>query len=266
MRIISSLILALTMWVPTQANEICTLVAHAGSGAVIFERGDCTVSTTPASTFKVPLAVMGFDAGFLASSAEPVLSFHPGDPDWVADWKKDTNPTQWMTNSTLWYSQRITQALGADAFAAYLAKFQYGNADASGDAGQNNGLKRSWISSSLKITPREQARFVRELLHARLPVSAAAQSQALALVQWGGEVNGWAVYGKTGSAYPRRADQSFDYARGWGWYVGWAQKGQEAYVVVRLNQETQRRSGSTGVLARDALLKDMGSIRPFDAP
>jgi beta-lactamase class D len=171
-----------------------------------------------------------------------------------------------MTNSTLWYSQRIAKALGADRFAQYVAAFKYGNEDVSGDPGQDNGLKRSWVSSSLKIAPRDQARFMRDLLYRRLPVSEAAQSQALALIQSGGTVNGWTVWGKTGSAYPRKADQSFDYARGWGWYVGWAQKGQEAYLVVRLNQETQRRSGSIGILARDALLAEMRTIPEFNQP
>lgn len=266
MRIISSLLLALALSSPAVANEVCTLVAEAGTGTVVFERGDCTIPVTPASTFKVPLAVMGFDAGFLTSPVEPVLSIQPGDPDWVAEWKGDTNPTQWMTNSTLWYSQRITQALGADRFAQYLAAFHYGNQDVSGDPGQGNGLKRSWVSSSLKIAPRDQARFTRDLLYRRLPVSEEAQKHALALIQSGGTVNGWTVWGKTGSAYPRKADQSFDYARGWGWYVGWAQKGQEAYVVVRLNQETQRHSGSIGILARDALLVELKELPEFNRP
>lgn len=266
MRIILSLIVALALWAPAQAKEVCTLVSDVQTGAIVFERGDCTTPVTPASTFKVPLAVMGFDAGFIKSPKEPVLEFFKGDPDWGANWQENTNPTQWMINSTLWYSQRIARFLGPEVLTRYARTFGYGNADFSGDEGENNGLDRAWVSSSLLISPRDQARFLLDLLKNQLPVSAQAQANARALVQPGGTVNGWAVYGKTGSAYPRRADQSFDYARGWGWYVGWAQKGQETYVVVRLNQETQRRSGSIGVIARDALLADLRLISPFDAP
>lgn len=266
MRIILSLIVALALWAPAQAKEVCTLVSDVQTGAIVFERGDCTTPVTPASTFKVPLAVMGFDAGFIKSPKEPVLEFFKGDPDWGANWQENTNPTQWMINSTLWYSQRIARFLGPEVLTRYARSFGYGNADFSGDEGENNGLDRAWVSSSLLISPRDQARFLLDLLKNQLPVSAQAQANARALVQPGGTVNGWAVYGKTGSAYPRRADQSFDYARGWGWYVGWAQKGQETYVVLRLNQETQRRSGSIGVIARDALLADLRLISPFDAP
>lgn len=266
MRIIALLAFAMTLCAPAQGSEICTLVTKARTGETVFERGDCDTPVTPASTFKMALAVMGFEAGFLKSADAPVLSFQAGDPDWVAAWKQDTNPKQWMIESNLWYSQRIAHALGAKAFSGYLARFDYGNADASGDAGQNNGLKRSWVSSSLKIAPREQARFMRDLLSARLPVSREAQAQALGLIQKGGEVNDWTVWGKTGSAYPRKADQSFDYARGWGWYVGWAQRGDDAYVIVRLNQENQRRSGSIGILARDALLEEMKTMPVFNVP
>ncbi|MBP7002051.1 hypothetical protein [Amaricoccus sp.] len=42
---------------PAQANTICTLVADAPTGTALLEEGDCGSRVTPASTFKVPLAV-----------------------------------------------------------------------------------------------------------------------------------------------------------------------------------------------------------------
>ena len=62
--------------------------------------------------------------------------------------------------------------------------------------------------------------------------------------------------GKTGTAYPRHADRSFNYARGWGWFVGWAERKGERLVFVRLTQARQRREGSPGNLTRAALLAD----------
>lgn len=79
---------------------------------------------------------------------------------------------------------------------------------------------------------------------------------ALALVESAGSVSGWTISGKTGSAYPRRADRSFDYAKGWGWYAGWAEKDGRKLVFVRLAQDEQRRQTSGGLRARDALVAE----------
>ena len=71
---------------------------------------------------------------------------------------------------------------------------------------------------------------------------------------------GWIIRGKTGSAYPRKADRSFDRARGWGWYVGWARRDGRTLVFARLDQDETRQSVSGGLRARDALLKEWEAI------
>ena len=76
----------------------------------------------------------------------PVLDYREGDPDWGGEeWKQPTDPTRWLKYSVVWYSQRITHALGAERLTAYANAFSYGNADFSGDPGKNNGLERAWI-------------------------------------------------------------------------------------------------------------------------
>ena len=42
-----------------EARTICTVLADAGSGAVVMEQGDCRTRVTPASTFKIALALAG---------------------------------------------------------------------------------------------------------------------------------------------------------------------------------------------------------------
>ena len=66
----------------TQAKTLCTVVSDAVGGKVLLEQGDCRTRVTPASTFKMALAVMGFDAGFLNDAHSPVLPFKEGYPDW----------------------------------------------------------------------------------------------------------------------------------------------------------------------------------------
>ena len=255
-----AIFIALLSAAPAQARILCTLVAEPQSRQVLLSEGDCETRVTPASTFKLALAVMGFDAGFITSAHEPKLPFKQGYSDWIVDWRQDTDPTMWMHFSNVWYSQRITENLGAEKLAAYGRNFGYGNADFSGDPGFNNGLERSWISSSLKISPMEQAGFVAALIEGQLPVSEAAMSGAIGLVESAGSAAGWTLWGKTGSAYPRRADRSFDYARGWGWYVGWAEKDGQRLVFVRLAQDEARHEISGGLRSRDALVAEWPEI------
>lgn len=244
-----------------QAKNICTMVADAATGIVLLEQGDCRTRVTPASTFKIPLAIMGYDAGILSDANAPVLPFEPGYADWGGDeWTQPTDPTRWMKYSVVWFSQQITAALGAERLADYANLFGYGNADFAGDPGKNNALERAWISSSLKVAPLEQVAFMRHLYNRTLPVQPHAIDMTLAIVESWQTDGGWTVSGKTGSAYPRRADGSFDRAAGWGWFTGWAQHEGRTLVFARLDQDEERHSVSGGLRARDALLAEWDTL------
>jgi len=257
---LAGLLMAALGQAPVQAATICTLLADPQSRMVLMAEGDCESRVTPASTFKLALAVMAFDARIITSAREPKYPFKEGYPDWIASWRQDTDPTMWMHNSNVWYSQRLTERFGIERLADYARRFGYGNADFSGDPGRNNGLERSWISSSLKISPVEQAGFIAALIEGQLPVSAHAMAGARGLLEDPRLADGWQISGKTGSAYPRRADDSFDYASGWGWYVGWAEKAGRHVVFVRLNQDGQRHEVSGGLRARDELVAEWPDI------
>jgi beta-lactamase class D len=253
------LILALGAATGSEARTICTIVADE-TGRVVLEEGDCASRATPASTFKIALAVMGFDSGFLQDAETPKLNFKAGDPDWGGeDWRQDTTPSRWIKYSVVWYSQRITRALGAARLTDYAQAMGYGNADFSGDAGVDNGLERAWISSSLQISPREQVGFLQRLLMEELPVSARAMAQARGIVE-SSELGGWQIWGKTGSAYPRHADRSFDRTHGWGWYVGWAERAGKRVIFARLTQAEGASKTSTGIATRRGVLADWAEL------
>lgn len=249
-----------------QTEVLCMLIADAASGGVLLEEGDCRTRATPASTFKLPLAVMGYDAGILTDAANPVMKWRRGEPDWGgAKGKREIDPMQWMQLSVVWYSQRITRALGTEKLRDYARAFGYGNADFRGVPGAENGLQRAWISSSLQVSPHEQIGFVRALVRETLPVRKDAMARARALVE-DHRVDGWAIRGKTGSAFPRRADRTLDYARGWGWYVGWAERGDRTLVFARLTQARARSVVSQGLATRSGLLEAWPAITGRLAP
>jgi len=257
MKIIAvSLIVFFVSAASASARTICTLIANAGSEEILLEQGDCRSRVTPASTFKIPLSLMGFDAGFLTGTNAPVLPFKQGYPDWGgANWTQPTGPENWMKYSIVWYSQQITAALGAGKIHGHLKAFDYGNADVSGDPGKHNALERAWLSSSLKIAPAEQVVFLRALVNRTLPVSPQAIDQTLAIVEKAKVGDGWTISGKTGAAYPRQANGKFDRAKSWGWFVGWAKKGDRTLIFARLNQDEKREKGSAGIRAKNAFLK-----------
>ncbi len=254
-------LLAASFAAPAEARIICTIVADAGSNEVIMEKGDCKSRVTPASTFKVPLAVMGYDSGFLENAEEPVLPFLKGYPDWGGEaWRQPTSPKRWMELSVVWYSQRITEFLGYEKLRDYAEAFDYGNGDVTGDPGKNNALERSWIASSLKISPREQIAFLRKLVNHDLPVSSDAMDAAMKIVE-GREIgDGWHAQGKTGMAYPRQADGTFNYNTPWGWYVGWASRGEQTVVFARLVQDEKKQEPRTSLRARDSILAELPGI------
>ena len=64
---------------------LCTVVADAGSGKIVKRLGSgCEQRVTAASTFKIALSVMGYDAGYLTDEHLPALPFKQGYADWTS--------------------------------------------------------------------------------------------------------------------------------------------------------------------------------------
>lgn len=226
----------------------CMLVVEADSGNVLEKKGEgCAVRVSPASTFKVPLAVMGFESGILKNPHEPVWPYKTEYPGWRESWKRPVDPTYWQDQSVVWFSQELTRKLGKENFQKYTDQLNYGNRDLSGDPGENNGMQRSWISSSLKISPDEQVDFLRKLLGGKLPVTADTAQKTMAILPIQNLENGWKVVGKTGSAFERTAKGKIDRSRQFGWYVGWAEKDGKKVVFARLNRNAESQKGGMGV-------------------
>jgi beta-lactamase class D len=253
--LVISTLFVVTVPAMAHAKILCTIVTDTVSGEVLLEQGDCRTRVTPASTFKVPLAVMGFDSGFLTDAHAPVLPYKAGYPDWGGEnWRQPTDPTRWLKYSVVWYSQVVAHSLGEARLTDYARKFGFGNGDFSGDPGKSNGLDRAWIASSLQVSPYEQTVFLRKLVTHQLPVSPRAMAETDQVVEVSPTSDGWQMHGKTGTAYPRDGHGVSDEAHGYGWYVGWAVKGKRTLVFARLDQDEHADTVPTGLHTRAALL------------
>lgn len=222
---------------PARAAEECFLVTELKTARVVAKQGLCASRHSPASTFKIPLALMGFDSGILKSATEPAFVIEEGldaGAGALKDlWAGPQTPQSWLKNSVVWYSQMLTRRLGEERFSAYVKALAYGNENVSGDPGRHNGLTHAWLSSSLAISPREQVEFLRKMLLGNLPVAPEAVDKTVAILRLPEEPAGYLLFGKTGSGFLRMQDGEVDRSRPFGWFVGWAEKGGRAFVFAR---------------------------------
>lgn len=233
-------------------SENCFLAKE--NGKLIKQEGACTKRHSPFSTFKVPLALMGFESGFLKTSSDPLLKFSDALKEQLGELhqpqkypimllhEKDQTPATWMQYSVIWYSQEIAKNLGIDKFQAYANKLNYGNKDVSGTPGKSNALLSSWIGSSLQISPLEQLEFIDKLSKQELPLSSNAQNHTKELIALENLPNDWKLYGKTGGS------------RNAGWFIGWIEK-DDRRIAFTQYIEIENSPISAGKVAKE-LVKD----------
>lgn len=184
----------------------------------------CAQQMSPCSTFKVPLALMAFDAGILENDTSSLK--WDGVKRSREDWNHDQTAASWMQYSVVWFSQRLTPKLGKKKIEGYLTGFGFGNHDMSG------GLTTAWLDSSLRISPDEQLAFWRKLWCEELPVSKHAFAMTKKITFVDESPAGWKLTGKTGSGSVGAAGPNQESGLEHGWFVGYVTKGDRAYAFV----------------------------------
>lgn len=235
----------------------CTTYVDAASGKPLLREGDCDTRITPVSTFNIAVSLMGYDSGFLKDQHAPTLPYRAEYNAWNISWHRAMDPSDWISYSAVWYAQQVTQQLGRERFQRYVQGFGYGNRDTSGDSGKDNGLTMAWVGSSMQISADEQTAFLRKLVRHELPVSRHAVEQTAGLLRLPDLPNGWRVYGKTGTGAPIGPDGKDDYARSYGWFVGWATNGERTIVFARLAQDDIVIEGAAGPRTKAAFLQQL---------
>lgn len=218
---------------------------------IIKQIGNCKTIYSPNSSFKIAIALMGYDDGILLDENHPTLPFPKSANDAPKRCKKAINPREWMKNSCVWYSQEITKKLGMEKFRTYVEKFDYGNRDVTGDSGMNNGLTHSWLSSSIKISPLAQISFLEKLASKKLPVSKASQELTSKLIFIEKLPSGWDLYGKTGTGFQVNADGSLNRDLQIGWFVGFIEKENRRIFFATLVKDKEKLSISAGPRAKE---------------
>ena len=200
--------------------------------AILISIGDISTQLSPCSTFKIALSLMGYDTNILTNEQTPQWDFHDGYTDLLPIWKASQTPSSWIKNSCVLYSQLLTPLIGKTPISDYLAKFDYGNQDFSGDPGKNNGLSNAWLSSSLKISPLQQVQFLKKIIRSSLPVSQNALDMTKNIILIETLPNGWKLFGKTGAT-----STTLEKDRQLGWFIGWVEKNELSYPFALVIQD-----------------------------
>lgn len=212
----------------------------------------CHQQIAPNSTFKIALSLMAFDQSII--NQDTVFKWN-GEKGVLAEHEQDQTPGSWLKSSVVWVSQQLTSQLGYARIKHYLAGFDYGNQDFSGDTGKNNGLTHGWLASSLKISAVGQLNFLSAMLSNELPVSNEAVANTRKNLYLGKLTNGADYYGKTGSGrHGRNERQANPSNLRDGWFVGFVENGTQQYIFV---------SNLTDKMEQAAVDETDGSLKPY---
>lgn len=214
----------------------------------------CQQRISPNSTFKLALSLMAFNQGTI--NQDTVFKWD-GHKNGIPEHDGDQTPASWIKYSVVWVSQQITPQLGMPRIKRYLAGFNYGNQDFSGDQDKDNGLTHAWLSSSLKISAKEQLDFLKAMLGNELAIHPNAVNVTKENLYLGTLDNGAAYYGKTGSGRHGHNEREVNPSllRD-GWFVGFIEQDSHQYIFVSNLTDKQFQASFDPI---DGSLKPYGS-------
>jgi beta-lactamase class D len=145
---------ALLLWVATPAAQECAVVqALDGSAPFVSDATECAVKTAPASTFKVPHALIALETGVVT------------DPLALVPWDGSHSLDSAMKWSALWFYQRTASLIGRERMLAWLKRVGYGSDSYEGEQ------TTFWLNGDLAVSPVEQTDFVSRLVRHQLPAA-----------------------------------------------------------------------------------------------
>lgn len=161
------LIVTLTVAIAGQSSpaaQSCVVVYDGGAvKRIVGTATECATRLSPASTYKVPHALIGLETGVVTATTVEKWNGvkHAAQPKW----NQDHTVLSAMKPSVLWFFQAMAPKIGAARAQDFLKRFGYGNADTGGDVTQY------WVNGTLRISPDEQLAFLRRFYEGTLPVS-----------------------------------------------------------------------------------------------
>jgi beta-lactamase class D/2-keto-3-deoxy-L-rhamnonate aldolase RhmA len=165
MMLVPALALSLaTLAPPTLAAGECVVVAPLNGPETVFGGDDCRQRTLPASTFKIPHALVALQTKVVTDKT--VIKWDGTKKDLPA-WERDHTLESAIKMSVVWVFQQFAAAIGRDRELEYLRAFRYGSATFEHD------VTNFWLNGDLQISPVEQIAFLRRMFSYDLPIDRA---------------------------------------------------------------------------------------------
>jgi beta-lactamase class D len=211
-----------------ELGDLFTEAGTAGTFAVLDPSGGRIVVTDreraesgflPASTFKVPNALIALETGIVADADSTMFPWDKVVRDFDA-WNQDHTLRSAFKASAVPVFQDIARKIGPERMQEYVDKFDYGNRDISG------AIDTFWLEGKLRISAMQQIAFLQKLQRGELPVSPQYQAIVRDIMYLEPSELG-ILRGKTGAVGVTAAPGS---KATMGWLVGWLEQGTKAYI------------------------------------
>jgi beta-lactamase class D len=146
---------------PTIGAGECVVFAPLNGTETVAGGDECGRRTLPASTFKIPHALIGLQTKVITDKT--VYKWDGTKRDFPA-WDRDQTLDSAITLSAVWFFQRMAAAIGRERELEHLRAFNYGSAAFEHD------VTNFWLNGDLQVSPLDQVAFLRRMFSYDLPV------------------------------------------------------------------------------------------------
>jgi beta-lactamase class D len=199
----------------------------------------------PASTFKIPNALIALETGVVQDADNPVFKWD-GVKREFEQWNKDHTLRTGFKASAVWQFQEIARQIGETRMRVYVSQFGYGNRNIGGSAPD-----AFWLEGALRISALQQIEFLERFYIGKLPVNPKNVEivKDIMFVEKNGDAT---LRGKTGWI-PSGDDKI-------GWFVGWVERGGDAYIFALNLDPNEERHVAARVTIAKAILAALGAL------
>lgn len=202
----------------------------------IYNRIKSEEQISPCSTFKIINSLIGLETKVIED--ENTTFKWDGKKYSIESWNKDHMLATAISNSVVWYYQKLASKVGKDNMQKYINDVNYGNKDISG------GITKFWLQSSLKISPREQVEMLKKFYRNELSFSKRNIDIVKKIIVLS-EENDTVLSGKTGGGVVNGKCIN-------GWFIGYVEKNKNVYFFAT---NIQSQDGATGYKAKELTLQ-----------
>ncbi|WP_425339534.1 penicillin-binding transpeptidase domain-containing protein [Lentibacillus salicampi] len=208
----------------------------------MFNKDKSTLRVSPNSTYKIYSA--------LFASESEVITRNDNSMKWNGNsypyqsWNQNQNLFTAMENSVTWYFQQLDKKVQMKNIESYLDKIQYGNQNLSG------GIEDYWLESSLKISPIEQVRTLKDFYTNQFGFDGKNIQFIKDAIKLETKDSA-TLYGKTGTGTVNGKNVN-------GWFIGYVETENNTYFFATNIESDRHASGSIAAEITKSILYDKG--------